>query len=116
MSGAREITVDVLLAITGISCWLGTLGMIRMRDPFQALHYLGMPGIVGMGSLTAAVFVQTGWSQASWKCAIILAIMLAANSVGTHAAARAFRARQKGHWEPLPQDPEIEFLGGRPAE
>lgn len=111
---AREIAIDSLLAVTCVSCWLGALGMVRMRDPFQSLHYLGIPAIAGLSSLTMAVFLQTGWSQASWKCAIILVTMVAANSVGTHAAARAFRQRAKGHWEPDPRDSEVEFLGSRP--
>ena len=111
---ARILIIDALLAFTAASCWLGAFGMLRMRDPYQALHYLGVPGIVGVGSLTVAVFLQTGWSQASWKCVIILIVLVAANSVGTHAAARAFRQREKGHWEPHPDDPEIEFLGSRP--
>ncbi|MGA8109214.1 MAG: monovalent cation/H(+) antiporter subunit G [Acidobacteriaceae bacterium] len=114
MSEAHRILIDVLLGLTACACWIGVLGMIRMRDPYQALHYLGLPALVGMGSLTIAVFARTGWSQASWKSAIILLILVAANSVGTHAAARAFRAREKGHWEPWPKDPEVEFLGPRP--
>lgn len=112
---AHGIAVDVLLGITAIACWLGVLGMVRMRDPFQALHYLSYPAILGMGALTVAVFIQTGWSQAGWKSGIILLVLLASNSVGTHAAARAFRQRQKEHWEPEPSDPEVEFLGGRPT-
>lgn len=111
---AHAITVDVLLGITAIACWLGALGLVRMRDPFQALHYLSYPAILGMGALTVAIFVQTGWSQAAWKCGIIFLVLVASNSVGTHAAARAFRQREKGHWEPKPDDPEVEFLGGRP--
>lgn len=87
--------------------------MIRMRDPYQALHYLGVPGLAGMGALTIAVAIETGWTQATWKCLIILLILAASNSVGTHAAARAFRQREKGHWEPLPGDPEVEFLEER---
>jgi monovalent cation/proton antiporter MnhG/PhaG subunit len=111
---AQAIAVDVLLALTALACWVGVVGMIRMRDAYQALHYLAPPAIVGVGALTVAVFVQTGWSEAGWKCAIILIVLVASNSVGTHAAARAFRNREKGHWEPRPEDPEIEFLGGRP--
>ena len=26
-----------------IFCWLGVLGMWRMREPMQALHYLALP-------------------------------------------------------------------------
>ncbi|HZZ39033.1 MAG TPA: monovalent cation/H(+) antiporter subunit G [Acidobacteriaceae bacterium] len=114
MSETHRILVDVLLGLTLIACWIGCLGMVRMRDPFQALHYLSWPALGGMGSLTAAVWVETGWSQATWKTLLVLAILMAANSVGTHAAARAFRAREKGHWEPDPEDREIEFLGARP--
>jgi monovalent cation/proton antiporter MnhG/PhaG subunit len=109
----QSIAVDGLLAFTALSCWAGALGMIRMKDAYQALHYLGVPAIVGMGALTIAVLVETGWTQASWKCGIILVILVTSNSVGTHAAARAFREREKGHWEPLPEDKEIEFLGDR---
>lgn len=114
MSEIHRIAVDGLLAVTCASCWIGVLGMVRMRDAYQALHYLGIPSIVGLGTLTLAMFVQTGWSQASWKSLLILGIFVASNSVGTHAAARAFREREKGHWEPDPGDPEIDFLAGRP--
>jgi monovalent cation/proton antiporter MnhG/PhaG subunit len=108
------MVVDGLLTFTALSCWAGALGMIRMRDAYQALHYLGVPAIVGMGALTVAVWVETGWTQATCKCGMILVILVASNSVGTHAAARAFRQREKGHWRPLPEDKEIEFLrGGR---
>ena len=114
MSEIHRLAVDAFLAMTATACWIGCLGMIRMRDPFQALHYLSWPALAGMGSLTLAVWIETGWTQATWKCLIILALLMAANSVGTHAAARAFRARDKGHWEPYAKDREIEFLGARP--
>lgn len=114
MSEVHRIVLDGLLAVTCASCWIGVLGMVRMREAVQALHFQGVPAIVGMGALTLAIFVQTGWSQASWKSLLILGILVASNAVGTHAAARAFRVREKGHWEPDPKDPEIEFLAGRP--
>lgn len=113
---AHSIAVDSLLALTAVGCWIGVIGMIRMRNAHQALHYLGVPAILGGGAVTLAVLVQTGWSQATWKCGILFLLLLASNSVGTHAAARAFRQREKGHWEPLPDDSEIEFLGGKPRK
>ncbi len=116
MNEVRSIIVDVLLAVVAVASWLGVLGMTRMRDPYQALHYLSLPAILGVGALTIAVWIETGWTQATWKCGLILAILMAANSVGTHATARAFRARRKGHWEALPDDAEVEFLGRRPRK
>lgn len=55
-------------------------------------------------SLTIAVFVATGNSAAAWKTLLIALIMIALNSVGMHASARAFRARKLGHWEPRDGD------------
>jgi monovalent cation/proton antiporter MnhG/PhaG subunit len=116
VSEVPRITVDILLGFAAVSCWLGVIGMVRMRDAYQSLHYLALPAVIGMSAIFIAVWVETGWTQATWKSLIILVILVASNSVGTHAAARAFRAREKGHWDPDPHDPEIEFLGERPAQ
>ena len=102
ISLAMEI---VLLAGVVLLCWLGVLGMWRMKEPMQALHYLSLPATAGAILLAAAVFASQGSGQGFWKAALIAAILLANNSVVTHATARAFRARELGHWEPLDGDP-----------
>jgi monovalent cation/proton antiporter MnhG/PhaG subunit len=94
-----------LLAAVVLLCWLGVLGMWRMKEPMQALHYLSMPSTAGAMLVTIAVFVAQGTGQAAWKAVLIALILLATNSVVTHATARAFRARELGHWEPLDGDP-----------
>jgi monovalent cation/proton antiporter MnhG/PhaG subunit len=106
---ARHIVEAVLLGIVVLTCWLGAVGMIRMREPMQALHYLSLPATAGAIVLTIAVFVSQGSGQASWKTLFIAFILLATNSVVTHATARAFRTRELGHWEPCDGDP-IEFV------
>ncbi len=106
------MTVQVLLVFVMIFCWLGVLGMWRMREPMQALHYLSLPACGATVALTAAVFFQTGNSQAGWKTLLICLILLVINSVVTHATARAFRSRELGHWQPLPGDP-VEFVRDR---
>lgn len=108
MSVHHPIAESILLGIVVLASWLGVLGMLRMREPTQALHYLSLPA-VGAIALTIAVFVETGPSQASWKTLAICFMLLAVNSVVTHATARAFRTRELGHWEPLDGDP-IEFV------
>lgn len=104
----RGVVEILLLAVVVLSCWLGALGMLRMREPTQALHYLALPA-VGSLFLTAAVFLRTGPSQAAWKTLLIAVIMLLINSVVGHATARSFRTRDLGHWEPLDGDP-MEFV------
>jgi multisubunit Na+/H+ antiporter MnhG subunit len=97
--------VRILLCLVVLFCWLGVLGMWRMREPVQALHYLSLPVWGATVFLTAAVFLQTGNSQAGWKTLLICIVLLAINSVVTHATARAFRTREIGHWQPRPGDP-----------
>lgn len=106
---AHSIAVDVLLGVTVLACWTGVAGMLRMREPVQALHYLTLPATVGVFAVTVAVFVETGFSSTAWKVLLIALILLAINSVVTHATARAFRTRERGHWEPRDGDP-IEFV------
>ena len=102
MTSVLEI---ILLSAVVLFCWLGALGMWRMKEPMQALHYLSLPATAAALSLTLAVFLAQRFGQAFWKAALVAAILLAANSVVTHATARAFRARELGHWEPLDGDP-----------
>jgi multisubunit Na+/H+ antiporter MnhG subunit len=106
---AHGIAVEVMLALVVLACWLGVLGMLRMREPTQALHYLTLPSTIGILGLTAALFVETGWSSIAFKTLLIAMVLLGINSVVTHATARAFRTRELGHWEPLDGDP-MEFV------
>lgn len=105
---AKVIAEAILLGASVLSCWLGVAGLLRMRDPFQALHYASLPASVAGIGVTVAVWLSTGWGQTAWKTTLIAFILFGINSVGTHASARAFRARQLGHWEPRDGDP-IEF-------
>jgi monovalent cation/proton antiporter MnhG/PhaG subunit len=106
---ARAICIDALLCIVVLACWIGSIGMLRMPKPTQALHYLTLPATIGALALTLAVGVEGGFSPTFFKSLLIALILLAANSVVTHATARAFRTRDLGHWEPLNGDP-IEFV------
>lgn len=103
------IAETALLILLVVTCWIGVLGMWRMREPMQALHYLGLPASAGASVLVLAVFLEQGNSQISWKTLLIALILFAINSVDAHATARAFRARELGHWEPLDGDP-MEFV------
>lgn len=106
---APHIAVLVFLVSTAVACWVGVIGMWWMKTPMQALNYMSLPAAVGSVTLTVAVVCQTGGSQATAKCILIAAILIAINSVVTHATARAFRVRQIGHWEPRPED-RVEFM------
>lgn len=100
-----SISEAVLLGLVVVLCWLGAVGMWRMREATQALHYLSLPATGGAILLAVAVLISQGPRQAFWKVVLIALVLLATNSVVTHATARAFRARKLGHWEPRDGDP-----------
>jgi multisubunit Na+/H+ antiporter MnhG subunit len=104
-----------LLGLVVTSCWLGVLGMWRMRTPIQSLHYLSLPAWASAIFLTAAVFLQTGNSQIGWKTLLLSIVLLAINSVVTHATARAFRSREVGQWQPGPSNPIVLAAEGEKA-
>lgn len=107
----RHTFIFVLLGAAVLWCWAGTAGAWKMSEPMQALHYLSLPATIGAVLLTIAVFLETGWGSTSAKMTLICAVLIATNSIGTHAAARAFRVRRLGHWEPRKKD-KVEFIGG----
>lgn len=94
MSG-HSLAIVTLLSITVLACLIGVLGMWWMRTPVQALHYLTLPGTVGAVSLALAVFLQTGFSSAAVKSAVIAAVLVSINAVVAHATARAIFLRSK---------------------
>jgi multisubunit Na+/H+ antiporter MnhG subunit len=100
----HEFLEATLLAGIVASCWIGVIGMIRMRVPMQALDYLSLPACSGSILLVAAVFVHTGSSSAAWKTVVICLLLLAINPIVTHATARALRSRESGYWKLLPDD------------
>jgi monovalent cation/proton antiporter MnhG/PhaG subunit len=99
----------VCLVVAVLCCWIGSLGAWRMREPTQALHYLSVPTGIGTLFLTIAVFLETGWTSTTAKTIAICILLIATNSVGTHATARAIRQRKLGHWEPRKED-GVEFV------
>ena len=108
----HAILVDVFLLFTVLACWIGVAGMVRMREPIQAMHYLALPASIGAICLTVAVFLETGPGSTAFKTLLIALVLLAINSVVAHATARAFRTRELGHWQPRDGDP-IEFVKER---
>ncbi len=106
---AHVILTEGLLGVIVASCWIGVVGMLRMRTPMQAMHYLGLPASIGVVALTGAVLSETGFSSTTLKTALIASVLLAINSIVAHATARAFRTRELGHWEPREGDP-VEFV------
>jgi multisubunit Na+/H+ antiporter MnhG subunit len=108
MTIAIELLIYVAVVVTFLSAWL----MLRMKDEFQMMHFLSPPASVSAILVTIAIFLQQGRKPVSFKALFIVAVLLAMNTVVTHATARAFRIRQTREFLELQEGQEVPVLPG----
>jgi multicomponent Na+:H+ antiporter subunit G len=96
----KSIAIDVLLAAAVLVTVLSVLGMLRMRDPYQRMHYISAPASLSALFITLAVFLRQGLKPESFKALFTSFILIGMNSIVTHAAARAFRIAEVKDWKP----------------
>ena len=96
----KQVAIDTLLALAVLLTLVSVLGMMRMRDPFQKMHYLSVPASLSAILITVAIFLQRGAKPESFKAVFVTGVLIGMNTVVTHAAARAFRIVQTRDWHP----------------
>jgi multicomponent Na+:H+ antiporter subunit G len=96
----KTIAIAVLLAAAVLVTLLSVLSMVRMRDPYQRLHYIAPPASLSGALITLAIFLQRGFKPESFKALFTTVVLIGMNSVVTHAAARAFRIAEVDNWHP----------------
>ena len=106
-----ENTIDIiswgLLMGGSIFCIIGTVGLIRMPDPYTRLHASSVVDTLGAGLILAGLIVQAGFTLISAKLAIIGILIFFISPVAGHAVARAMMHRNT---KPILMD---EKKGGR---
>ena len=92
-----RIIADVLIAIGAIFALAGTIGILKMPDPYSRMQAstciptLGMLGAM-LGALLIAIFVKAD-AGAAVKIGVIALMILVTNPLGSHAIAKgAYKA------------------------
>ncbi|MGB8987932.1 MAG: monovalent cation/H(+) antiporter subunit G [Candidatus Sulfotelmatobacter sp.] len=96
----KTIAIEVLLGAGVLVTLLSVLGMMRVRDPYQRMHYIAPPASLSAALITLAIFLQRGFKPESFKALFATVVLIGMNSVVTHAAARAFRIAEVEDWHP----------------
>ena len=96
----KAIAIDVLLAAAVLIALAAVLGMMRVRDPYQKMHYISAPASLSAIFITIAIFLQRGLKPESFKAVFVTAVLIGMNTVVTHAAARALRIAEIKDWRP----------------
>ncbi len=115
----KAISIDILVAAGVLVTMLSVLGMWRMRDPYQRMHYISPPASLSPALFTIAIFLQDGLKPESFKALVTTFVLIGMNTVVTHAAARAFRIAETKDWTPpegeeVPIDPHDELVTPEP--
>ena len=100
-----QIAAGVLIALAVFFCLVGALGVLRMRDAYQRLHYLSLPCSVAGWLVAGAVLIAEKQKQAGVKAVLIALVLFAINAVVTQATARAAWVRSEGQWPPREAPP-----------
>ena len=96
----KTIIIEICLSAAVLITVISVLGMWRMRDAFQRMHYIAPPASLSAFFITVAVFVQRGFKPESFKATFTTLVLIGMNTVVTHAAARAFRIVDVKDWHP----------------
>lgn len=96
----KHISVEVLLAAAVLITIASVIGMCRMRDPYQRMHYISPPASLTPALITIAILVQNGLKPEFFKAAMTTLVLIGMNTAVTHAAARAFRISETRNWKP----------------
>lgn len=93
---ARDIAVDVLLAVAVAIVLASSVGLLVMRDAYQKIHYLTPAGTVAPVVVGAAVLIRSGLTIDTVQTGLALLFVLIFSPFLTHATIRAIRIRETG--------------------
>ena len=107
-----RIIIDLLIAVGLVFACAGTIGILKMPDPFSRMQAatcistLGMLG-VAVGGLYAAVIMHS--ASSAIKIAVIALMIMVTNPVGSHAIAKGayshgYRPEKKMETDDLGRD------------
>ncbi len=108
-----RIIIDLLIAVGLVFACAGTIGILKMPDPFSRMQAstcistLGMLGVAVGGVLYAAVIMHS--ASAAIKIAVIALMVMVTNPVGSHAIAKGayshgYRPEKKMETDDLGRD------------
>jgi multicomponent Na+:H+ antiporter subunit G len=78
-----------LLLGGGAFCIIGTIGLLRMPDPYTRLHAASVVDTLGAGLILAGLILQAGFTLVAVKLAVVGLLLFFTSPVAGHAVARA---------------------------
>ncbi len=83
------MTAQILLGGGVLLLWLGGVGMLRMRNPYDRLQAAGVGDIGGVALVLVGVIVDMGFWESGGIPLLLLAFLAFTGPLATHAIAKA---------------------------
>src|SRR5207247_4405726 len=96
---ARQLAVDILVALGVAGALLCCLGLVFARDAFDRLHYAAAATTVPSFLLVAAVLVEQSFTQPGLSALVVALFLLLLSPAAVVATARAGRRPSEGREE-----------------
>jgi len=93
MSFFADLVSWACLAVGGVFCIIGAVGLLRMPDFYTRMHAASVIDTLGAGLILFGLCLQAGWTLVMVKLLMIGLLILFASPTATHALARAAMVR-----------------------
>jgi multicomponent Na+:H+ antiporter subunit G len=103
----REVVAATLLVVGCSAQVIACLGVARMRDPLDRLHYTSASALAVV-SIALAILVDHGFSMIADKALLLAAFVLVSSPVVVQVLARAIRVSERGELDA--DGPDVERL------
>ncbi len=88
-----SVAIDALLVAAVAACWLGALGLARLRAPLDRLHCAAFVNATALPAIAVAALVADGLSSRAVKLLLVALLALLVGAAGSHASGRAIALR-----------------------
>lgn len=103
----RDVIAAALLVVGCAAQVIACLGVARMRDALDRLHYASASSLAVV-LIALAILVDRGFSMIADKALLLAAFVLVSSPVAVQVLARAIRVSERGELDP--EGPDVERL------
>lgn len=84
-----QVATTILLALGGLFCVVGAIGMLRMPDFYTRAHAASVIETLGAALILAGLAIDAGFTLATAKLGAMALLIFFASPTATHALAKA---------------------------
>lgn len=86
--------IGIILLLVAVVIWIGCVGFIRLRTPFDRLHCATFVAAAAGPLVVLLAFCADGSSSRAWKIVLLVVLLLVDGAALSHATSRTIDLRK----------------------